>query len=585
MADHKSEHPLQPGRPTRIVLLADDPAEVVRLIDEPGPVFEARLDVTGALGLGAAAEELAGQACDLVLVDLSSRNGRGVDHLRAIREARPDAPIVVVAPDHSVAAECLAAGAHDYLLADQLNPRLLRRIARHVMDRHRIQQELEAAREQERYLATHDPFTGLPNRQLLVDRTAQALRYADRYEQWVGILFLDLDRFKTINDTLGHAAGDELLRAVVERVSLRIRRSDTAARYGGDEFVILLLNITHAEDAGRVARNLIRTISKPFVVGDHSITVTPSIGIAVYPGDGDGAEELISSADMAMYRAKERGGNTYEFFAPTMNKAALDQLDMESDLRAALTGRQIVVHYQPLIDARRWKIVGAEALVRWQHPTRGLIGPDEFIPLAERTGLIVPLGDYIMREACLQHREWSRDGFAPIRMAVNISARQFWEPKLVDSVSRVLSDTGMNPTFLDLEVTESCMVENEDLTVAAMQKLKDLGLGISVDDFGTGYSSFRALKRFPCDNLKVGRVFVRGVPHNPDDVGISHAIIAIAESMGLGVIAEGVERPDQLRFFQNWGCFIMQGHLFSPAVPASEFDALLTRDLAAAASG
>jgi diguanylate cyclase (GGDEF)-like protein len=411
------------------------------------------------------------------------------------------------------------------------------------------------------------------------------LTYADRYEQWVGILFMDLDRFKTINDTLGHAAGDELLRAVTERVSLRIRSSDTAARYGGDEFVFLLPNIAHAEDAAKVARNVIRTVGKPYVVEDRTISVTPSVGIAVYPGDGARAEELISNADMAMYRAKERGGNTYEFFAPSMNESALLQLDLESDLRSAMTRNEFVVHYQPLIDARRWTIIGAEALVRWQHPQRGLVLPDEFIPLAERTGLIVQLGEHVLRTACLQHAEWSQGGFGPIRMAVNISARQFWEDDLVESISAILSETGMNPSFLDLEVTESSMVDNEDLTVAAMVKLKDLGLSISVDDFGTGYSSFRALKRFPCDNLKVGRVFVRGVPNSPDDVGIANAIIAIAESMGLGVIAEGVERPDQLRFFQNWGCSIMQGHLFSPAVPASEFVALLTRDLAPAATG
>ncbi len=413
----------------------------------------------------------------------------------------------------------------------------------------------------------------------------QALSYADRYEQWVGVLFMDVDRFKTINDTLGHAAGDELLRAVVERVALRIRQSDTVARYGGDEFVFLLLNIAHAEDAARVARTSIRTVGKPYVVGDRTVSITPSVGIAVYPGDGGKAEELISNADMAMYRAKERGGNTYEFFAANMNEAALQQLDLESDLRSALSADEFVVHYQPLVDVRRWTIIGAEALVRWQHPQRGLVGPDEFIPLAERTGLIVQIGEHVLRTACLQHREWSNNGFGPLRMAVNISARQFWEPDLVDSVSSILSETGMNPSFLDLEVTESCMVDNEDMTVAAMQRLKDLGLSISVDDFGTGYSSFRALKRFPCDNLKVGRVFVRGIPNSPDDVGIANAIIAIAESMDLGVIAEGVERPEQLRFFQNWGCSIMQGHLFSPALPASEFPAMLSRDLDPAASG
>lgn len=571
------------GRPARVVLLADEPAGVIQLIEERGPVPGVRLDIADSHPVSAIPDE--GSACDLVLLDLSTRNGRGLDELHAAIRTAAGTPVVVVAPDPALAEACLEAGANDFLPTEHLSAPLLQRTVRHAVEKHRLTRQLQMAHEQEKYLATHDPFTGLPNRQLFGDRVEQALAYADRYEQWIGVLFMDLDRFKNINDTLGHAAGDALLRAVVERVDLRIRRSDTAARYGGDEFVFLLLNIAHAEDAARVARNIIRTVGKPYVVEDRTVSITPSVGIAVYPGDGANAEELISNADMAMYRAKERGGNTYEFFAANMNESALEQLDMESDLRAALSADELVVHYQPLIDARRWSIFGAEALVRWQHPRRGLILPDEFIPLAERTGLIVPLGEYVLRTACLQHREWTEQGLGPIRMAVNISARQFWEADLVDSITNILSETGMNPSFLDLEVTESCMVDNEDLTVATMQRLKDLGLSISVDDFGTGYSSFRALKRFPCDNLKVGRVFVRGIPNSPDDVGIANAIIAIAESMDLGVIAEGVERPEQFRFFQNWGCSIMQGHLFSPAVPASEFGALMTTDLAAAASG
>lgn len=580
MGEQKNERLTARVRPTRVVVLADEPAVALQLLDERGSLPGVRLDLAGSHPVAGIPHD--SDAFDLVLLDLSTRNGRGISELQSALKTARGAPIVVVGPDPSLAEACLEAGADDFLPTDALSPYLLQRTINHTVERHRMMRQLQMALEQEKYLATHDPFTGLPNRQLLVDRVEQALAYADRYEQWVGILFMDLDRFKTINDTLGHAAGDELLRAVVERVDLRIRRSDTAARYGGDEFVFLLLNIAHAEDAARVARNIIRTVGKPYVVEDRTVSITPSIGIAVYPGDGANAEELISNADMAMYRAKERGGNTYEFFAANMNESALMQLDMESDLRMAISSDEFVVHYQPLIDARRWTIIGAEALVRWQHPTRGLILPDEFIPLAERTGVVVQLGEHVLRTACLQHRAWTENGFGPIRMAVNISARQFWEPDLVDGISRILSETGMNPSFLDLEVTESSMVDNEDLTVAAMQRLKDLGVSISVDDFGTGYSSFRALKRFPCDNLKVGRVFVRGIPNSPDDVGIANAIIAIAESMNLGVIAEGVERPEQLKFFQNWGCSVMQGHLFSPAVPASEFATLLSRELAPA---
>jgi len=583
MEEQDNERLDRSGRPTRVVVLADEPAGVIQLIEERGSFPGARLDITDAHPVSAIPKD--GHACDLILLDLSSRNGRGLVQLQSAIKAAKGAPVVVLAPDADTAEACLSAGADDFVPTEELSAQLIQRVVNHSVERYRMTRHLQMSREQEKYLATHDPFTGLPNRQLFADRVEQALAYADRYEQWVGVLFMDLDRFKTINDTLGHAAGDELLRAVVERVALRVRRSDTAARYGGDEFVFLLLNIAHAEDAARVARNIIRTVGKPYVVEDRTVSITPSVGIAVYPGDGSSAEELISNADMAMYRAKERGGNTYEFFAANMNESALQQLDLESDLRSALSADEFVVHYQPLVDARRWTIIGAEALVRWQHPQRGLVGPDEFIPLAERTGLIVQIGEHVLRTACLQHREWSDLGFGPLRMAVNISARQFWEADLVDSISGILSETGMNPSFLDLEVTESCMVDNEDMTVAAMLKLKDLGLSISVDDFGTGYSSFRALKRFPCNNLKVGRVFVRGIPNSPDDVGIANAIIAIAESMDLGVIAEGVERPEQLRFFQNWGCSIMQGHLFSPALPPSEFAALLSRDLAPAASG
>ncbi len=566
--------------PTRVAIVANEPRDIPRLVSASRTPNGAALDVSGTFPLEMPAG-LRHLDCDVLLVDLSCENGRGLERLRAIQALAPHAPIVVLtrSDDEDFVASCLRAGAHDFVPEGEWDSPILSRAIRHAVERSRILGELEAAREQERYLATHDPFTGLPNRQLLTDRLTQALAYADRYGQWVGVLFMDLDRFKSINDTMGHAAGDALLRAVVQRVSRRIRRADTAARFGGDEFVFLLLNIGHAEDAARVARYMIRTVARPYLVDGRTVSITPSIGIAVYPGDGRNARELIANADRAMYRAKQRGGGRYEFFAPDVNAAVQLQLDLESNLATAMARGEFVVHYQPLVDAHSRRISGAEALVRWRHPKHGLIAPDEFIPVAEESGLIVRLGEFVLRTACAQHAAWLEAGGPSIRLAVNISARHFRRADLADTISEVTDQTGMDPELLDLEISESCMVADPDQAAASMKALKKLGVGISVDDFGMEYSSFRALKRCPCDSLKVDRSFVRALPSSEDDVGIANAIIAIGDSMGLAVIAEGVERRAQMQFFLDRECPVMQGHLFSEPLPASTFASLLGQPL------
>jgi len=428
-------------------------------------------------------------------------------------------------------------------------------------------------------MATHDALTGLPNRLLLQDRLAQAIAQAQRARRQVGVMFIDLDRFKHVNDSLGHEAGDQLIVEVAHRLSGVLRESDTVARQGGDEFVVVLADLNGAEDAALVAAKLLERLFQPLLLCGHEVFPSGSIGIAMYPGDGRDSEALLKAADSAMYRAKAGGGKQYAFYAAAMEAESQAHLRIEHGLQRGLLRGEFVLHYQPQVDAGSGRIVGVEALVRWQPEGGALVAPNEFIPLAEETGLIVPIGEWVLGEALRQQARFAQlVGGTPPRMSVNMSARQFREQDVAAKVERLLLETGCEPSWLTLEITESVLVENPSAAAATMARLSNMGVHLAVDDFGTGYSSLANLKRFPIHCLKIDRSFVSDIAAgsiDDDDAAIVKAVIALARSMKLEVIAEGVESAAQLDFLGAHGCRQMQGYYFSRPVTAARVEELL----------
>ena len=437
-------------------------------------------------------------------------------------------------------------------------------------------------------LAYFDELTALPNRQLFGQSLERTIEKARRDEAEFAVLFVDLDRFKRINDTLGHSVGDELLKEVARRLESCTRATDSVsriealqdggiqlARLGGDEFVIKLYGVESEEAVSAVANRIISVLTPPFNCEGHQFVVTPSIGIALYPQDGLTAEELLMNADSAMYRAKFAGRNNYQFFSETMRTKSLHRIDLENEIRKALENDQFELHFQPKADAETWSLVGAEALLRWHHPERGVIAPDEFIPVAEETGLIVPIGQWVLQQACLQAKAWTEFPFGDIAVSVNISSHQFQSDSLIDDVLGAALGAGIEPSLLELEITESVLLHDADNTLVALNTLKRAGIALSVDDFGTGYSSLSYLKRFPIDTLKIDRSFVKDLHTDQDDAAICAAILAMAQQLGLNVVAEGVETKEQLEFLRHHGCNQIQGFLCSKPLSAHQFAVLL----------
>ncbi len=427
------------------------------------------------------------------------------------------------------------------------------------------------------YLAQHDTLTNLPNRVLLEDRLSQAIAASRRHGTRIAVLFLDLDGFKHINDSLGHAIGDKLLQSVAERLLVCVRSSDTVSRQGGDEFVVLLSEIAHADDAGISATKILNALIAPHQIGPYSLRVTASIGLATYPDDGRDAEILIKNADMAMYQAKQNGHNNYQFFEKAMNARAVERQLVEGNLRYALERNEFLLHYQTKIDLQTGKITGVEALIRWLHPERGLIDPLQFIPIAEDCGLMIPIGKWALRESCRQAQAWQDAGLPPIGMAVNVSSVELRNEGFLEGVRAILEDTRLEPRYLQLELRESVLMHHHVSTLSVLRSLKAMGVSLALDDFGTGYSSLSYLRQFPIDTVKVDQSFVQEIKADTDSAVIVSAVISMGKSLKQGVIAEGVETAEQLAFLQAQGCNEAQGFYFSRPVAAVQFAKLLER--------
>jgi diguanylate cyclase (GGDEF)-like protein len=425
-----------------------------------------------------------------------------------------------------------------------------------------------------RHQAYHDALTDLPNRTLFQDRMRQAMVHCQRTDCQLAVMFIDLDRFKNINDSLGHDVGDMLLQAAGTRLQDTLREGDTVSRFGGDEFVILITDMHSPQIAEHVAEKVIEVLGTPFRIGTHELTVTSSIGISIFPDDGEDIATLLKNADTAMYRAKDLGRDNFQFYTADMNARALERMALENDLRKAIEREELVLHYQPRVNLKSGRIIGMEALVRWNHPVRGMISPGEFIPVAEESGLIAPIGEWVLKTACRQTRLWHQAGY-DLRISVNLSARQFGQEGMLGTIDETLNECGMQGQWLELELTESLIMQNPESTIGLLNQLKERGIWIAIDDFGTGYSSLNYLKRFPIDILKIDQSFVRDISSDPNDAAIAETIIALGHSLNLEVIAEGVETTEQLAFLKSRHCDELQGFLFSRPLPVNRFSQLL----------
>jgi diguanylate cyclase (GGDEF)-like protein len=510
-------------------------------------------------------EALSKQAAALVLLDLSLPDSHGIETFSKVYAHAPKVPIIVLSgnDDETLALYAVKSGAQDYLVKGRIDRELLLRAMQYAIERKRYQEELERQ-------ANYDALTGLPNRHLLNDRLKQAV-ISQRTPRSVAVVFIDLDHFKVINDSLGHDFGDEVLRQIGERLQSSVRDGDTVARLGGDEFVLILNDQTREDLIFRSMRRIIARIGEPMMVAGHELNIGCSAGISIYPQDGTDANTLLKNADGAMYRAKSQGRSTINFFTAEMNDLANERLSMEHSLRRAIERNELILHYQPRVNMRTGAVDGVEALVRWQHPERGLVMPDRFIPLAEETGLIVPIGEWVLQAACAQGREWRRRGFPPIVVSVNLSSRQLWTGGLVRIVGDIMIESGMSD-HLELELTESMVMHDVESVVATLQTLRAIGVQLSLDDFGTGYSSLSYLRRLPLSALKIDGSFVRDIEATggTDDGVLAKAIISLAHSLKFKVVGEGVETQAQYDFLKRNDCDEMQGFFYSPPVSAPE---------------
>jgi len=557
------------------LLIEDNPGDArllkELLAEEPAAPF--RLICVDRLQRGL--ELLSTEKIDVLLLDLSLPDSHGLETFAKAYAHAPKVPIIVLTgnDDHALALLAVKAGAQDFLFKGKLDRELLIRSMQYSIERKRYQEQLE-------HQANYDVLTGLPNRNLLQDRLKRAV-FAQRDARPIAVVFIDLDHFKFINDSLGHTQGDKLLAIIAERLASIVREGDTVARLGGDEFV-LVLNDQNKEDViFRAMQRVLNKVSEPMTIDGQELYITCSAGVSLYPADAPDVETLLKNADVAMYRAKEHGRNNFQFYTPEMNDLANERLALEHSLRRALERNELLLHYQPKVNLETGMIVGAEALLRWQHPEWGLIAPERFIPIAEETGLIVQIGAWVIRAACNQARLWQDAGLPPVVMSVNLSARQFRQESFVKVVTQILHETGLKPEQLEMELTESMLMHNANAAISILGGLKSLGVRLSLDDFGTGYSSLSYLSRLPIDTLKIDRSFVQHIGDQDEcDNGIlAQAIISLGHSLNLTVIAEGVETGEQLQFLKAHQCDEVQGFYFCKPTVAGEFAKMLAESL------
>lgn len=540
---------------------------------------------------------------NLVISDINMTGISGLQMIPQVRELAPDAIVIMISGEQNIenAIKAMRGGAFDYITkpftfehieavvkraVEHQTLRLTKKIyenhleelvtARTAELREQIT-ERQRAEEKVNQMAYYDSLTELPNPTLFRNRLKHELFSLQGSRQKTAIIFLALDRFKNVNDTLGHEIGDELLRQAAKRLTKSIRQTDTAAYFGGAEFALLLTNVGGAEDAAKIAQNIKNTLLSPYSCGEHELYVTATMGISLSPDDGDDCQTLLQNAGTALYRARQKGGDACRFFTNDMHEAAVKRLSLENKLRRALERDEFVLHYQPQVNAQSGKFSGMEALVRWRHPQLGLIPPNDFIPIAEDTGLIIPLGEWVLQTACQQNAAWQRAGLPALSVSVNLSLRQFQQANLVETVNQTLAETGLKPEYLELELTESSIMNDAERTIETLHRLKQLGIKISLDDFGTGYSCLSYLKTLPLDVLKIDRAFVRNVTTDIKDAAIVKTIVALSRNLKLRTIVEGVETEEQFNVLSNLGCNDFQGYLFSKPVRAESFELLLKK--------
>ena len=556
------------------VLFIEDESDIAALVQRrlagcAGPAMA----ITHVADLRSGLAALKSAPFDVVMTDLNLPDSRGVETVHRLLKICRYIPVVVLSAvdDDQAILDTVESGAQEYIVKGQTDGHVIARTIRQAIKRKQAELKL-------RRLAHYDSLTGLANRSQFRRRLEQALERGARRQRGVALMMIDLDRFKAVNDTLGHQAGDRMLVMVAKRLRACLRECDKVARLGGDEFTVTLEELRAPDEAAAIAQKIVEAISRPFMVGGQEFYVTPSIGITLHPLDGGDADTLIRNADTAMYQVKAGGRNGFKFFTPAMNELTGERLRMQAALRQAIDRNELVLHYQPKVDLQSGRLHGVEALLRWQRPGGGLLPPAEFIPLAEDTGLILPIGEWVLKQALGQIRAWSELGLPGTRVSVNISPRQFRQCDLAAVVAAALSQTGLTGEHLEIEITEGVLMEDTEASVATLERLKTLGVGIAIDDFGTGYSSLHYLKRFPIDTLKIDHSFVSDIPRDHDDATITQAIIGLARNLRLNVIAEGVETKEQLAFLRANHCDQGQGYLFSAPLDTAQMTGYLQRE-------
>ena len=542
----------------RVLLVEDNAVDALWVERALQSLGEMQFQYARFESLAAALVRLEQQSVDVILSDLSLPDSTGLDTFHRLRATAPDTPILILSGvnDEAMAVEAVQHGAQDYLVKDHVTKDSLQRSIRYSMERHRSQRHLA-------YLAHYDQLTGLSNRGLFFDRFAQAIKRARRSDQLVALMFVDLDHFKDINDTIGHHAGDVLLKRVAERLRTCVRECDTVSRMGGDEFCVVLEDIGSIQQVSVVANRILHTLAEPFLIENREICTSASMGITIFPFDDNAEGTLLQHADIAMYQAKHQGGNMYQYYLGGMGAQVASRSSLANDLRLGLAKDEFFLHYQPLVELTSGRVIGLESLVRWNHPSRGMIPPSHFIPIAEQIGFIGQLGQWVLEKACTDMSRVRKGGIGGIPVAVNVSGRQFRHENLVARIQDILDTSTLAPEMLELELTENVLMDDSANHASTLDKIMKMGVKISIDDFGTGYSSFRYLKTFPIDTLKIDRSFIQDLPHNSHNASLVSSMINMGHSLGLTVLAEGVETEAQVQFLKDHACDRAQGFYFA----------------------